>query len=121
MQQRGELIDERVTVEAQLVELHHSTSAFETKWVMTADITNTRAQAGDITTAINHEGAHHPTFTWASHNVVTVAVLLDTLLAPSDDGVNQVYHQRKDILGTAASEKFPPALGRGLSLEPRLL
>jgi hypothetical protein len=35
--------------------------------------------------------------------------------------VNQVYHQRKDILGTAASEKFPPALGRGLSLEPRLL
>jgi hypothetical protein len=38
-------------------------------------------------------------------NVVVAAVLLDTLLTPSTDGVDMVYQQLKDILGVAAAQQ----------------
>jgi hypothetical protein len=46
---------------------------------------------------------------------MAVAVtLLDTLPAPSADGVDKVYHQLKNILSIAATpqvEKLPPVPG----------
>jgi hypothetical protein len=36
--------------------------------------------------------------------MATVTVLLDTLLAPSTDGMDKVYQQLKTILGTAATQ-----------------
>jgi hypothetical protein len=35
--------------------------------------------------------------------MVMVAALLDTLHAPSTDGVDKVYQQLKDIIGTTAT------------------
>jgi hypothetical protein len=42
--------------------------------------------------------------------VVAAAAVLDTLPTPSTDGVDKVYQQLKDILGTTAAhhaESFP--------------
>jgi hypothetical protein len=36
--------------------------------------------------------------------MATEAALLDTLPAPSTDGVDKVYHQLKDILSVAAMQ-----------------
>jgi hypothetical protein len=69
----------------------------------TIDFTKIRARARATTTAINHEGTPHPTFARASQNVATTVALLDTLPAPSTDGVGKVYHQLKDILGAATA------------------
>jgi hypothetical protein len=41
--------------------------------------------------AISHKGGgQHPAFTWASQNVATVVMLLDTLPPPSADGVDRL-------------------------------
>jgi hypothetical protein len=49
-------------------------------------------------------GGQRPTLARASQNMATVTVLLDTLLAPSTDGMDKVYQQLKTILGTAATQ-----------------
>jgi hypothetical protein len=40
----------------------------------------------------------------ANQNVAIMAVLLDTLHAPSTDGVGKVYQQLQNILATTAVE-----------------
>jgi hypothetical protein len=42
--------------------------------------------------------------------VAPVVVLLDTLLAPSSNGVGKVYQHLKDILGTAATQQAESSL-----------
>jgi hypothetical protein len=57
------------------------------------------------------EGAapyHHQ----GSQNMATVAVLLDTLPAPSTVGVDKVYQQLKNILGPAAAQQVESSLQR---------
>jgi hypothetical protein len=105
MQLRGELAGERATIEAQLAELHHCKSALKTERCVTVDLTNARAQARDITAAINHEGPLQPTFIRASQIMATVAALLGTLPTSSTSGVDWVYHQLKDILGITATQQ----------------
>jgi hypothetical protein len=51
-----------------------------------------------------------PIFARASQNVVSVMALLDTLPAPSIDGVGKVYQQLKDILGVAAKQQIESSL-----------
>jgi hypothetical protein len=45
-----------------------------------------------------------PSFARASQNVVAAAALLDTLPAPSTDGVGEVYHRLRNILGTTTTQ-----------------
>jgi hypothetical protein len=73
------------------------------EWDITVDLTNAQSWARDVTTVINHEGAQRPTFNRARQNVVTTAVLLDTMPAPFDDGVDKLYLQLTDILGISAT------------------
>jgi hypothetical protein len=47
-------------------------------------------------------GGQRLAFLRAIQNVVTAAVLLDTLPVPSTSGVDKVYQQLKDFLGTVA-------------------
>jgi hypothetical protein len=101
-QRQGELAGEQATIVAQLTELHHIKSVLETEHAVMIDLTNTRAQARDVTATINCKGALCPAFTRASHNVVAMAMLLDTLPTTSANGKDNVYHQRKDILSIAA-------------------
>jgi hypothetical protein len=54
------------------------------------DFTTVRARARDVITTINKEGMQHPAFARDSQIVATTAALLDTLPAPSDDGVDRV-------------------------------
>jgi hypothetical protein len=61
--------------EAQLAELHHH------RFVLGIE----RA------VMINREELPHPTFASASQNVAAAVALLDTLPAPSTDGVDKVY------------------------------
>jgi hypothetical protein len=42
--------------------------------------------------------------------MVVVGALLDTLLAPSIDGVGEVYQQLKNILGTIAAQQTESSL-----------
>jgi hypothetical protein len=51
-----------------------------------------------------------PAFAKASQNVVTVAALLDALLAPSTDGVGKMYQRLKSILGTTAAQQVESSL-----------
>jgi hypothetical protein len=67
--QWGELTDEREGVEARLANLHQHESVPE----------------------VGHVERQLPTFARASQNVVALAALLDTLLAPSTDAVVEVY------------------------------
>jgi hypothetical protein len=78
------LSDERVTVEARQADLHECKSALE---------------AGQAAT-MDHAEWQLPTFPRASQNVAAVAALLDTLPAPSIDGVGEVYRLLKNILDT---------------------
>jgi hypothetical protein len=100
---QGELISKQAAIEAQLSKLHHRKSALETYCVVMVNLTDAQARARDVTPAINQEGPPHPTFVWASQNVAAAAALLDTLPAPSTDGVDKVYHQLKHILGVTAA------------------
>jgi hypothetical protein len=67
----------------------------------TIDFTKAQARARAIATAINHEDTPPPTFARASQNMDVAVVLLDTLSAPSTNGVGKVYYQLKDFLGIA--------------------
>jgi hypothetical protein len=51
---------------------------------------------------INHAELLLPSFARVSQNMVAVAMLLDTLLAPSAHGVGEVYQRLRNILGTTA-------------------
>jgi hypothetical protein len=72
----------------------------ETERVIMVNLTNTRARARDIAATINREVPLGPAFTRASQTVATVVVLLDTLLGPSTDEVDKVYHQLKELPST---------------------
>jgi hypothetical protein len=74
------------------------------------DFTKAQAQAREVTTAINHEGAPCPTFARASQNRATAATLLDTLPAPSTDGADKFYYQLKDILCVTATQQAESSL-----------
>jgi hypothetical protein len=67
----GELTDEWVAVEARLADLHQHESTFEAGQAMAIDCAEQQL----------------PTFTRANQNVAVVATPLDTLPAPSTDGV----------------------------------
>jgi hypothetical protein len=98
MHQRGKLTGERAAIEAQLTKVHHRKSVLEMEWVVTGDLTHTRAQARDVTDAINQEGLSQPTLARASQNVATVAAHLDTFPVPSTNGADKVYCELKEIL-----------------------
>jgi hypothetical protein len=51
-----------------------------------------------------------PTVARASQNVATTATILDTLSAPSTDGVDKVYQQLKDILNIAPMQQVKSPL-----------
>jgi hypothetical protein len=55
---------------------------------------------------INREGGGGQclAFTRAIQNLAIMTALLDTLAAPSTDGVDKVYEQLKDILSTIAAQ-----------------
>jgi hypothetical protein len=78
----------------------------------TIDITKGRACARAVDAAINREGVPRPTFAKASWNVATMATLLDTLPAPSADGVDKVYRQLKEILGVTVVHQAESSLQR---------
>jgi hypothetical protein len=88
------LADERTTIEVRLADLHEHGSVLEA------------CQA----TPVGHAEWQLPTFTRASQNVATVAVLLDTLPAPSTDQVGTVYQQLKNILGTTTTQHVESSL-----------
>jgi hypothetical protein len=48
-------------------------------------------------------GRQHPTLARANQNVATMVMLLDTFPASFTDGVDKVYQQLKDLLGTTAA------------------
>jgi hypothetical protein len=52
---------------------------------------------------IDHVERQVPTFARANQNMATAAKLLDTLPAPSINGVGEVYQRLKSILGTATA------------------
>jgi hypothetical protein len=64
---------------------------------MMVDLNTVQALARDVAAAINYDGTQCPAFTRANQNVEVATVLLDTMPAPSIDGVDKVYHQLKDI------------------------
>jgi hypothetical protein len=103
VQRQGELTDERTTIEAQLIELHHRKYVLETEWAVMVDLTKAWAWARAFATTIYREGLPHPTFAKASQNVVVVVALLNPLSAPSTDEVDKMYHRLKDILGVVAA------------------
>jgi hypothetical protein len=55
------------------------------------DLTTAWAEAKRVAPAISCEGAQCPAFTRASQNMAAVAMLLDTLPAPSVNGVDKLY------------------------------
>jgi hypothetical protein len=75
MQHRGVLTNKWATTEARLADLLHCELVLE---------------AGHAT-VIGWVERHLPTFTRTSQNVAMVATLLDALLAPSTDGVGEMY------------------------------
>jgi hypothetical protein len=74
------------------------------------DFTKAWAQAKAIAVAINHKGLPHPTFTRASQNMAAAVALLDTLLVPSSDGVDNVYRCLKDIIDVVATQQAESSL-----------
>jgi hypothetical protein len=116
MQRRGELPGERAAIEAQLTELHHRKSALETEQAITVDLTNARARAKDVTTAINRERVQCPAFARASLNLAAAAALLVTLTTSSIDRANKVYRQLKDILIIATAPQAESCLQRRAEL-----
>jgi hypothetical protein len=51
-----------------------------------------------------------PAFATASQNASAMAKLLDALLAPSTDGVGEMYQRLKSILGTAIAQQVKSSL-----------
>jgi hypothetical protein len=51
-----------------------------------------------------------PAFATASQNAAAMAKLLDALLAPSTDGVGEMYQRLKSILGTAIAQQVKSSL-----------
>jgi hypothetical protein len=84
-QQQGELADERAAVMVRLADLHQRESALKAGQAM----------------MIDHAERELPTFIRASQNVAAVATLLDTLPAPSTDGVGEVYQRLENTVETA--------------------
>jgi hypothetical protein len=78
--------------------------------VVAIDCTKARARARAIAVAINHKVTPHPTFPRACQNVATATMPLDTLPAPSTDGVGKVYQQLKGILDVAAEQQAESSL-----------
>jgi acyl dehydratase len=99
-----------VAIEAQLAELHHRMFMLKTERGITIDLTIALAQARDVTAAITCDGARWPAFVRASPNVATAIMLLDTLPAPSADGVDTMYQQLKEILGIAVAQEVESSL-----------
>jgi hypothetical protein len=90
MQWRGKLAGKQATIAAQPVEPHHREPALRVEWVLTVDLATTQARARGIKTTISHERRQVPTIARATQNMGIVAMLLDTLPAPSVDGVDRV-------------------------------
>jgi hypothetical protein len=76
------------------------------------DLTNAREWTRDVAIGINREGTQDLAFARASQNVVAMAMLLDTLPAPSADGVDMVYLHLMDILGITADQQEESSLQR---------
>jgi hypothetical protein len=95
---------------SKVTELHHNKLTLEIERDITVDLTNGRARARDVITAINREGEQRPALAKASQNVVMGVTPLDTLLAPSADATGKVYCQMKDILGTTAVQQVESSL-----------
>jgi hypothetical protein len=72
-----------------MTKLHRCKAALGMERATTIDYTKARARARAVT--IDHKGTPHLTFPRASQNVATTVALLDTLPAPSTDGVGNVY------------------------------
>jgi hypothetical protein len=72
------------------------------------DLTIARARARVVAAAINLEGTPRPTFARSSQNMAVA--LLDTLSAPSTNGVDKVYYQLRAILGIATKQKVESSL-----------
>jgi hypothetical protein len=87
MQWRGKLAGKQATIAAQPVEPHHREPALRVEWVLTVDLATTQARARGIKTTISHERRQVPAIARASQNM---AMLLDTLPAPSVDRVDRV-------------------------------
>jgi hypothetical protein len=71
--------------------------------------------------AINSEGGQRPAFVRASQNAATRATLLDTLPAPSADGVDMLYRQLRGNPRHrcyASGRMLPLASGWGLKPKP---
>jgi uncharacterized protein YqfA (UPF0365 family) len=90
-QHHDELAGEQAALDAHLTELHRCKAALGMERAATIDFTKARALVRAIATAINHECTPRPTFARASQNMVAAAALLDTLPAPSTNGVDKVY------------------------------
>jgi hypothetical protein len=86
---QGKLVGEWVAAEARLADLLHHKPTLE---------------AGQIVVMARAK-RQLPAFARASQNVATTVVILDVLLAPSTDGVGDVYQRLKNILGTAAAQQ----------------
>jgi hypothetical protein len=71
---------------------------------MTVDLTKTQARARAVAITINHDGPPCPTFARTIQNMAVAIALLDTLSAPSTDGVDKVYCQLKGILNITAMQ-----------------
>jgi hypothetical protein len=91
-------------LEADLTELHRRKAMLRVEWAMAINLTRA------IVAAINHEAPPRPAFARANQNVAAAVTLLDTLLAPSTDWVDRVYHPLKDILGVAAKQQVESSL-----------
>jgi hypothetical protein len=51
-----------------------------------------------------------PTFDKISQNMATAAVILDTLPAPSTNGVGEMYRQLESILGATTTQQAESSL-----------
>jgi hypothetical protein len=69
-----------------------------------------QAQAKGVTPTISQKGGQHPTFARSSQNVVTAAMLLDTLPAPFTDEVDRLYRHLGDILAITTTQQVECSL-----------
>jgi hypothetical protein len=74
------------------------------------DLTTAQAQAQGVAPTISREGEQHPTFSRPSQNMATVATLLDTLPAPSTDGVDKLYGRLGEIIAIATAPQVECSL-----------
>jgi hypothetical protein len=111
-QHHDKLAGKQAALDTQLTELHQCKAELGMERAITDDFTKARAQARAraIAATINREGMLCPTFARANQNVAVAMTLLDTLPAPSTNGVNKVYHQLRDILGVAIEQQVESSL-----------